>query len=190
MSEINEATMREFFQSLIDKVAVLSTQADRVNYLEQQIQNLTAKVVELEGQNAELRRDLSGTVGHVNELQEKLNATQNALDSERSVSHGLRETIVSRDTKVNELSTDLNHTNEHVEVVTRERDEARNEAGDLRALVDTVRSSLRDTSEDRDRWRNEAQRLEGVVSDLQTRLDRVNSILNPPRPVEPVSSVA
>lgn len=188
MSEINEVTMKEFFQAAIDKFAELSTQANKVDYLEQRIRAMEDRIGGLETENANLRADLDGTTHHAQELQSQLNATQNSLEAERAVSHGLRETIVSRDSRVQELASYLDDTRHTAETATQERDDARSEVNDLKAYVDNLKDQVRNATEGRDHWHQVADGLERTVAELQARLDRINSVLNPA--VKPVASVA
>jgi len=189
MTEINEVTMKEFFQSVVDKVAELSTQAGKVEALEQRVNDLYNRITELQEQNNGLRADLNGATQTINDLNGKLEASESALSHERSVSQGLREAITSRDSSVVELQRQLDDTSHQHSTAVNERDAARNEVGDLKAMVESVRESLSRTTEDRDRWQSEAHRLQDTVNDLQTRLDRITSILSPPRSVD-VASVA
>jgi chromosome segregation ATPase len=188
MTEINEVTMKEFFQGVVDKVAELSTQAGKVEALEQRVNDLYSRITDLEQQNAGLRADLNGATNTIQELNGKLEASETALSHERSVSQGLREAITSRDSSVVELQRQLDDTNRSLHGAVNERDAARNEVSDLKAMVESVRESLNKTTEDRDHWQNEARRLQDIVNDLEVKLSRINSILSPPHPV--VASVA
>ena len=181
--------MKEFFQGVVDKVAELSTQASKVESLEMRVNELYARITSLEQQNAGLRSDLDGATNTIHELSGKLEASETALTHERSVSQGLREVITSRDAGVVELQRQLDDTNHQHHTAVNERDAARNEVGDLKALVESVRESLSTTTEERDRWQNEARRLQDTVNELEVKLSRITSILSPPRPVD-VASVA
>jgi chromosome segregation ATPase len=187
MSEVSEATMREFFQSVVDKVAELSTQASKVEQLEQRINALNERVSGLEQENAQLRSDLNGATNTVHELSAQLNDTNAKLDVERGVSAALRETIVTRDSRVTELSGNLEQEADAHKVTLRERDEAQSEVQDLKAYVAGLKENLITATERGDHWYEVANGYERSVKELQARIDRINSVLNP---LQSVASVA
>lgn len=183
MEQITGDNMREYFQQVVDHVAKLSTQASLVEGLQEQVNRLNDRLNNLELENTQLRHELDQANGHIHSVQNELDNTTRSLDNERAVSQSLRDTIVQRDAGVVSLEQDLRAERDTISQVTRERDEARSENSDLHSLVQELRNKLADTTSDRDAKAAQLYEAEGQIRDLTTRLDRVNSILNPPQPV-------
>jgi chromosome segregation ATPase len=176
MLEVSEATMREFFQSVVDKVAELSTQANRVDELQQMVNQLSARVQEVEAKNYDLQRQLNENQAKTYELQNALDTTKEALDHERSISGGLRETIVTRDSRVTELADNLSREQVAHAVTIRERDEARAEVSDLQRYVADLKSQVAAATERADHWFAVANEHERTAKELQTKLSRIQSM--------------
>ena len=185
---LQETEMREFFQKVVDTVAGLSTQAAKVEGLEQRINELADRLRAVEEENSNLRNQLTTAHGLINETQDKLNATRRDYESEMAVSHGLRETIVSRDSRVTELSSNLESEQQGHAVTIRERDEARGEVGDLKALVQSLRDNLARETTERSDWQAKYEESQRVVTDQAAKLDRVYRILNPSQDLHVVAS--
>jgi chromosome segregation ATPase len=184
---LQEIEMREFFQKVIDNVAELSTQAHRVEGLEQRINELSDRLRAVEQDNDRLRNELIQTQNFASETEDKLNATRRDYDSEMGVSRGLRETIIERDSRVTYLSEELAQERESHTATQRERDEAKGQVGDLQALVQSLRDQLSHTAEVRDGWQQRAERAEQEVSTLQAKLERVMRVLSPEPTLQAVS---
>lgn len=183
MSNVTETEMREFFQRLIDTVAELSTQANRVEGLVQQIQGLTERLNQLEHNNHELNAQVNETASKLNEAQNMLNTTQSMLESERAVTNSLRETIVQRDAGVVQLEQAFRQEVDGHKITTSERDDARQKIQELSHELDTHKSWLVDTQVDRDHWRSKTSELESTNAKLQQQLEKIQSVLNPLRVV-------
>jgi chromosome segregation ATPase len=176
---ITEQEMREFFQKMIDTVAQLSTQAQKVEGLEQRVINISDRLSEVERENVHLRNQLGEANSKIADTEHKLEGVTRDFDNERAVTVRLQETIVSRDSKVTELEVNLNTERDAHRVTLRERDEARNEVGDLRALVQSLREQLATLNSERDHLRAENEGYQRTISEQQTRLDRIMSVLQP-----------
>src|SRR6267378_5389997 len=103
MSTIVESEMREFFQRIIDSVAELSTQANRVEGLAQQVQDLTERLGRLEQENHSLHNQIADANNTVARMDNELQVTRSHLDAEKAVTAALRETIIQRDEGVVQL---------------------------------------------------------------------------------------
>lgn len=171
--------MREFFQRVVDQVATLSTQASRVEGLEQRINELADRLRAVEEENNRLRNDLRSAESLMNETQNKLDATRRDYENEMAVSHGLRETIVGRDSRVSELNDNLETERNAHSTTLRERDEARNEVGDLRALVQSLREQLANTNASRSEWEDRAYKAEAHVREITSKLEKIMGVLQP-----------
>jgi chromosome segregation ATPase len=178
MSEVSEATMKEFFQSVVDKVAELSTQASKVEMLEQRINALNERVSGLEQENTQLRSDLNNATGTVHELNRQLSEVHARFDDERAVTAGLRETIVSRDSRVTELADNLSQEQIAHATTLRERDEAKAEVNDLQRYVADLKSQVTAATERADHWFQVANEHERTAKELQTKLSRIQSMFD------------
>lgn len=176
---LQEHEMREFFQRVVDQVATLSTQASRVEGLEQRINELADRLRNVEEENNRLRNDLRAAETLMAETQDKLAATRRDYENEIAVTQGLRETIVSRDSRVHELTDNLQVERDAHSTTLRERDEARNEVGDLRALVQSLRDQLAHTNNDRDGWKDRAYKAEAHVQEIEAKLKQIMGVLQP-----------
>lgn len=177
-----EQEMKEFFQSVIDNVATLSTQASRVEGLERQINELCDRVRNLEADNQSLRYELSQANSRNADVQDMLQRTQETLDTERNVIQGLRDTLIQRDTHVQTLQHDCDDEKQAHRITMSERDDARTKIGELETSVSSFREHVASLSSERDHYREESQRLEKENVELRQRLDRINSVLNPQPP--------
>jgi chromosome segregation ATPase len=187
MEQFTGGNMQEYLQKVVDYVAQLSTQASLVQGLQEQVSRMNERLNNLEQENAQLRRDLDQANGQINHVQSDLDNTTRNLDNERAVSQSLRDTIVQRDAGVVSLEQDLRSERDAHTVTTRERDEAKAENEDLRMLVEQLRHKLGEATQERDNLNKDMSEANREISDLRTRLDRVNSILNPPQPVTNVA---
>lgn len=183
MSIVSETEMKEFFQRLIDSVAELSTQASKVEGLEQRVNELADRLRSLDDQNNQLRRDLDQANGHINHVQSELDSTKQRLDNEQAVTHSLRETIVQRDAGVQSLEQSFRQEQDAHKITTSERDDARTKVNELESALEGFRSNLNSITEDRNTWRNLATDHEREVSQLKAQLEKINSVLNPLRVV-------
>jgi chromosome segregation ATPase len=184
---LQENEMREFFQRVIDNVAELSTQAHRVEGLEQRINELSDRLRAVEEENYNLRTQLNDAVNQQRETSEKLDATRRDYDSEMSVSRGLRETIIERDYRVANLTEELAQERDSHTATQRERDEAKGQVGDLQALVQSLRDQLAASAERENTFQTRAVDAEHRVTELQAKLDRVMRVLNPEPSLQAVS---
>lgn len=183
MSTIVESEMREFFQRVIDSVAELSTQANRVEGLTQQVNDLTKRVDEVCETNRQLNVQLNEACGKLMEVQNMLSTTQSMLESERAVTAALRETIIQRDAGVVQLEQSFRQEQDAHKLTISERDDARRLAQELSHELDTHKTWLVDTQRDRDDWRSKASELESTNAQLKQQLEKINSVLNPLRVV-------
>jgi chromosome segregation ATPase len=182
-----EIEMKEFFQSVVDQVATLSTQAARVEGLEQRINELSERMRSLDEQNAQLQRDLSQSNNTIHELEHKLEGVTQAFDNERAVTANLREVLVSRDSKVQELEQNNQTERDAHKVTLSERDDARQRGDELEQQVSSFRTELEATRKERDDWRMRCHEHETEINDLKSKLDRVNAVLNPLRAISEVA---
>ena len=176
---MNEDTMKQFFQQVVDHVAQLSTQAQRVEGLEQRINELSDRLRQVEDENRNLRHELSQANSRNADVQDMLQRTQESLDSERNVIGGLRDTLIQRDSKVQEVENTLASERDAHRITTSERDDARVKIEELDREVNHFRETTASLSSERDHFREEANRLEKENVELRQRLDRINSVLNP-----------
>lgn len=183
---LQEREMREFFQRVVDQVATLSTQASRVEGLEQRINELADRLRAVEEENNRLRNDLRTAETLMAETQDKLDATRRDYENEIAVTQGLRETIVSRDSRVSELNFNLDEERQAHSITLRERDEARNEAGDLRALVQSLRDQLTHAHDVSNGHRERADRSEQFGREIEAKLKQIMTVLQPQVPSQDV----
>lgn len=177
----SEHDMKEFFQNVIDQVATLSTQASKVEGLEQRVQELFNRLNELETENRRLNHELNQTKESLGRAIDEADNTRRDFDNERAVTQSLRETIVQGDQRVVTVEQSFRQEQESHKITTSERDDARRKANELEEHVSHVYNELAEVKNDRDTWRNLAVEHEKEVNDLKQKLDRVNSILNPLR---------
>jgi len=174
-----EQEMKEFFQSVIDNVATLSTQANRVEGLERQVNELYERIRGLEADNQSLRQELNQANSRGAEVQDMLQRTQESLDAERNVTQGLRDTLIQRDSKVQATEHERDDERQAHRITTSERDDARQKISELDSQVSNLRESFASVSSERDHFRDEASKLERENVELRQRIDRINSVLNP-----------
>ena len=178
-----EQEMKEFFESVVDQVATLSTQAGRVEGLERQVNELYDRVRSLESDNQALRQELSQANSRNADVQDMLQRTQEVLDSERNVIQGLRDTLIQRDSKVQEVEHEIQDERNAHRITMSERDDARTKISEQDEALSHVRETLASTVSERDHYREESHRLEKENVELRQRLDRINSVLNPSAPM-------
>jgi len=187
MSNVTETEMREFFQRLIDTVAELSTQANRVEGLVQQVQGLNERLTHFEQTNRELSAHANEVAYKLSEVQDFLSTTQGMLESEKAVTQSLRETIIQRDAGVVQLENAFRQEVDAHKITTSERDDARQKIQELSHELDVTKAHLSDTQVDRDHWRSKTSELESTNAKLQQQLEKIQSVLNPLRVVSEVA---
>jgi chromosome segregation ATPase len=179
----SEQEMKDFFQNVVDQVATLSTQASKVDGLEQRIIVMSERLHNLEQANAQLQHDLVQSNNVIRETQTRLEASQRDFDNERAVTASLRDVITGRDNKVQELEQHNQVERDAHKVTLSERDDARRRGEELETQVNSFRVSLEDTIKERDEWKEKCLRAEAEVTDLKQKLDRVSAILSPLRAI-------
>jgi chromosome segregation ATPase len=186
---VSEAEMKEFFQRVIDQMAEYSTQASQVEGLRQHVQNLLERVNTLEADNTQLRDQLGEYADKINRAEQQAESFRSQLEGERNAVQALRETIYQRDQYVQELTTRHQQEVDAHKITASERDDARQKIAELEQAKSELYSSFTAVEADRNSWRDKAIDLEARVADLNTKLERVNSILNPLRAI-PSADVA
>jgi chromosome segregation ATPase len=194
---ITEQNMREYFERLVSHVVSLSTQAQKVNELTQKLNDMSYRVDNLEIENSHLKADLQAQIETVNQVRAQHDAVELELHNSREHTHALAETIVMRDKRVAELDQSRQSAEDNANEWHQELKVAENRISDQEALINDLRSQLEDATKDRDGWHQACLKAEKREEELRTNFDRINSILNPPRPVEnyvsevqPVADVA
>ena len=174
-----ESDMKVFFQNIIDQVSTLSTQAARVEGLEQRINELSESIQRLRDDNRSLEASLAQAHDKVNALGRDLEQTTQELSNERAVTQNLREVLVSRDSKVQELEHNNQVERDAHKVTLSERDDARRRGEELDREVQSFREKLEHTEADLQGWRDRAYKAEAEAADYKQQLDKINSLLNP-----------
>jgi chromosome segregation ATPase len=175
--------MKEFFQRLIDSVAELSTQASKVDGLSNQVNSLNDRLNQLEQANRELNQRVVEAETISANMQRELENTNRNLESEKAVSQSLRETIIQRDAGVQTLEANFRQEQDAHKITTSERDDARLRVNELESEVERHNRHINDLSTDRDTWRSLATDHERELNQVKQQLEKVNSILNPLRVV-------
>jgi len=179
----SEQDMREFFQNVIDQVATLSTQANKVQGLEQRIIELSQRFDELQRTNVELQNQVQAANNTISVLNNELDGVKRDFDNERAVTTSLRDTLVQRDEKVVQSEQMFRSEQDAHKITTSERDDARRHATELGEQANSFRNELEDVRRERTEWKDKYVQKEAEVNDLKQKLDRVNSILNPLRAI-------
>ena len=180
---VSEAEMKEFFQRVVDQVAMLSTQAAQVETLRQQVSDLHNRVNEVEQRNNELNALLTESRETVTRLEEQVRSYDTALQAEREHVVALRDVNVARDARVTELETNLAAERDAHRISLSERDDARQVITEHADRLRVACDELERTTIDRNTWRNKAIDLEGENASLRQKYDRIMAVLNPPQPV-------
>lgn len=174
-----ETEMKEFFQSVIDNVATLSSQAARVEGLERRINELADRLRAVEEENRNLQVQLHAAQDQARTNHELFEQSQRDFDNERAVTNNLRDVLVSRDSKVQELEHNVEAERTAHKLTLNERDDARRRGDELETQVSSFREQVASVTSERDHWKAEASRFENEVNDLKQKLTRVQSILAP-----------
>lgn len=179
----SETEMKEFFQNIIDQVATLSSQAAKVDGLEQRILNMSDRLRDLEETNRNLQQQVHEVNSKLVHTEDQLNATRRDYESEMAVTRNLRDVITGRDSKVQEVESNLETERDAHKITLSERDDARRAAGEFEQKVHSFRDELDRTQVDLQEWRDRAYKAEAQVTDYKQQLDKINSLLNPLRVV-------
>ena len=186
-NQITETSMKEYFERIVNHVVGLSEQAKRVDELTQRVNDMSDRISNLEHENYNLKQDLTASINLGNALAQERDVVQLDLMHAKEHAHALTETIISRDSRVTELEGQVTS----VKLLASDQETmlnvARNRLADQDALISDLRSQIDSLTNSRDHFVNQAQETERENQRLKTDLDRVRSILNPPRVVEPVS---
>lgn len=183
MSNVTETEMKEFFQRMIDTVAELSTQANRVEGLVQQIDSLSQRLNNLENDNRNLSNQISDANNTVLRMESDLTSTRNQLNNEQAVTQALRQTILERDAGVVALENSFRQEQDAHKITISERDDARRKVEELNTEIEHLRGRVNDLTNDRDTWRNLATDHEREVNQVKQQLEQIHKVLNPLRVV-------
>jgi chromosome segregation ATPase len=198
LDTITESNMREFFERIVSSFVGLSEQAQKVEDLTQRVNDMQNRISHLEWENGNLKRDLESQIETVNRVQAQNDATELELHNSREHTHALAETIVMRDKRVAELDQARQEAWDHANQRDQELQVAENRISDQEALIADLRQQLQTVTEDRDGWQRAAHKAETEAKEVKVNLERIQAILNPPKPVadwdefkvEPVAEVA
>jgi chromosome segregation ATPase len=196
-NQITEQNMREYFERIVSHVVGLSEQARKVDELSQKVNDLSDRVTLLQDENIRLGDELQHQIDRANQVQAQADATQLELQNAREHSHALAETIIMRDSRVSELERQKEDAYNEAHEYKRNLEIAQNRVNDLEAHAADLRQLLERMTEDRDNWQRNAVEFQRQAQEFKVNFDRIQSILNPPRPVEsyvsetsPVADVA
>lgn len=187
---ISENEMKEFFQRVVDEVATLSTQASKVEGLENQVKDLWNKMDALAVENRRLQDQAIDANNTVQRMEAEITSLRSQAENERAVVSGLRDTLVQRDAGVVELQNQLSTERDAHKITTSERDDARQKVSEVQRDLDSTGHRLAQVTDERDEWRNKANDLERKAHDLSQQLDRINAVLNPTVRAFPSADVA
>jgi chromosome segregation ATPase len=185
--QITEQNMREYFERIVSHVVGLSEQAKKVDDLTQKVNDLSARIYDVEQENFSLKNDLNAQIERANQVQAQNDATQLELQNAREHSHALAETIILRDSRVSELEQSRQSAVNEADTFKHALEVANNRTSDQDALINDLRHELQAVIEDRDNWQHTANENARQAAELKVSLDRIQSILNPVRPVEPTA---
>jgi len=189
--EITETNMREYFSKIVDHVVSLSAQAKQVEELTRRVDEMSQRISSLEQENYHLKSDLQSQIEQSSRMAQERDATQLELNNSREHAHALAETIILRDSRVTELEQRNNVLNDNIAKLEHDAQVDYNRRQDLELLVSDLRSQLEAVSNERDQHKQNAENNSNEAREYKAHLDRIQSILNPPRPVEDyVSNVA
>jgi chromosome segregation ATPase len=188
--QITESNMREYFERLVSHVVSLSTQAQKVNELTQKLNDMSYRVDNLEIENSHLKADLQAQIETVNQVRAQHDAVELELHNSREHTHALAETIVMRDKRVAELDQSRQEAEDRANQWNSDLVVAENRIADQEALIADLRSQLETVTEQRDAWERKAHVHKQEAEEFKSNFDRIQAILNPPRPVESYVSEA
>jgi chromosome segregation ATPase len=179
MEHIEVGAMREFFAKVLDQVNDLSAQAGLVSGLQQQVNELNERVHLLEQNNYNLQQALNDANGRSSQLEESLHNEQ--ANSQRATEHvyALRHTIVEADARVSALSTELTNERDGHRITQANLEDCRKAVVEFEQRVADLRAVQETTEQSEASWKGQAKHWEQRCSELQGKLDRVTSILNP-----------
>lgn len=178
-----EQEMKDFFQNIIDQVSTLSTQASRVDGLEQRVRELTQRLDELSTTNYNLQHEVAEVNRRLVSTEDQLNSTRRDYENEMAVTRNLRDVITGRDSKVQEVETNLETERQAHRVTLSERDDARHHAVELDEQVTSFRTNYHQANERANEWERKAHEFERQAADYKQQLDKIQSLLNPLRVV-------
>lgn len=177
MNEVE--AMREFFNKILDQFHNLTGTAQKVAELEQNIQALNDRLNALEQQNAQLQRDLAQANDMVRQAQVESQQHRDAATGANEAIVRLQEAFVKADSRVADLSRQITDEVDRHRVTKADLDDARKSAQEWEAQYVSTRGQIDSAFADRDQARSRAAELEGMVNDLQSKLNRLTAILNP-----------
>jgi chromosome segregation ATPase len=182
-NQITERNMREYFERVVSTVMNLTTQAQKVEELSRRVEDMTSRIFNLEQENYSLKNDLNAQIETVNQVRAQHDAVQLELHNSREHTHALSETIVMRDKRVAELDQSRQEAEDHANQAQHELQVAENRISDQEALINDLRRQLEDVTVGRDEWARQAHNADEEAARVRANLERIQAILNPPRPV-------
>ena len=183
-NQITETSMKEYFERIVNHVVGLSEQAKKVDELTQRVNEMADRISNLEHENYHLKADLQGQTELVDRVAQERDTTQIELNSAREHAHALAETIINRDSKVVELQSQVSNAEFNANQAEHELGVSRNRVTDLELMAADLRQQLEHVTSDRDVWVGIAHEQEQKANEYKVHLDRIQSILNPPKSVE------
>jgi chromosome segregation ATPase len=183
-NEITEQNMREYFERLINHVVGLTSTAQKVDELTQRVNDMQNRIYGLEVENDNLKRDLESQIETVNQVRAQHDAVELELHNSREHTHALAETIVMRDKRVAELDQARQTAEDRADQWGKDLNVALNRNADQEALIADLRSQLDTMTVGRDEWARQAHNASEEAAKVRANLERIQAILNPPRPVE------
>ena len=181
--------MKDFFQKVVDEVATLSTQAQQVQGLQEQVTNLSNRVNQVEQANTELMTKLDEAQATIARLQDERSKVDYALEAERQHVVALRDANVARDTRVSELEGNLRSETDAHRITKADLEDSRRATSEQEARANGYQQRLNDTVSLLEEWRAKANDYERRNTELQTKFDQLRSVLSP-SPIHVVSGDA
>lgn len=176
---VTEDNMREYFQAVVTKFVSLSEQAARVETLTGQVNDLSARITNLETENVNLRREVEETWQYAHKVEAESQGLSSALAAAEQHVQALRDTIVQRDTAVSTLTQSLETEKSAHQITTGDRDDARQHVSELQLEVESLKSRLESMTKDRDHWLDTANNHYNEREQFREKLDNIQRFLNP-----------
>src|SRR5947207_5966657 len=176
---LTEATMREYFQRVVDHVAGLSTQAAQVTGLQNAVSDLSNRLANLEAENANLRKEVSEAWEYAHRMEAETQGSSAAKEAAEQHVQALKDVIVQRDTAVSSLSQAHESEKAQHRITMADRDDARQRAEELTTRLAARDEAVRGLEAERDHWIQKANGHSSELEEVRGKLDRIQSLLSP-----------
>lgn len=172
-SPVTESEMQDFLTRALATIKDYTQLSSRLEGFQQDIDSLRGRLETVSNENNTLRNDIKAATDLAGQAEQERDEARRNHQEQVARSNNLQDLITARDSRVTELTKDI-------EIINKDRGDLNRECNNLNSRVASLESDLEHTSQRRDYWQKIAtdneRNLKEALSDLKEVQDMVGRL--------------